>query len=557
MKSLTALLLVILWSAPASAYYDYVHLPQMFTTGRLVDVAWHPDGDYALIVESSGKVLKVTAADWSVTQINDFGDFYITHLDFNPDGSEALIVGRFLSGNTDEGRVYRWDHATQQISDLTACSQAGILFRGVEFTADGSSAVIIGYNSTAHIVYAYEYDPVAQTTSTGGASNFWGPCDVSWRPDGLEALISVCENDAEVIAYRPPAPWENRLLSTEYRGSNAYAVDHHPVDSYGVVVDGIGQNALKYDGVWTRVDLPSGNTMAGIGFNSDGSRALLVGRARGSTLVGTVQEFLGDRGTFTINDFRDVSIPGFGASPWVGDNNTYLNAVAFRPGLCEGLIVGGHSATGSRFAPIAHFTDIRGVDCLAAPQDGGEPDGGIEDGGDDAGVGGDDAGVGGDDASGGDDAGVSVDGDDDEDDGGMIVEDRDITDAGDDGGGDDGGGDDAGVTPADDGGAQPDESDQPACTSCNYDRDCPAGKYCSDGCCTHECVVDIDCPLGYECNERGRCVLSTTEPTDPGDGCGCDAVYRPGSSQGGTGASSGGLMLLLALAFRRRNFRVF
>jgi hypothetical protein len=286
--------------------------------------------------------------------------------------------------------------------------------------------------------------------------------------------------------------------------------------------------------------------MAGIGFNSDGSRALLVGRARGSTLVGTVQEFLGDRGTFTINDFRDVSIPGFGVAPWVGDNNTYLNAVAFRPGLCEGLIVGGHSASGSRFAPIAHFTDIRGADCLAAPQDGGEPDGGIEDGGDDAGVGGDDAGV--------QDAGAdsdtdtdtdadtdTIDGGDDEDDGGMIVEDRDITDAG-----DDGGGDDAGVTPADDGGTQPDESDQPACTSCNYDRDCPAGDHCSDGCCMHDCVVDIDCPLGYECNERGRCVLSTTEPDDPGDGCGC-----------GTGASSGGFLFLLALALRRRNFRVF
>ena len=61
----------LLLALPASAFYDYEHLPQLFTTGRLVDVAWHPDGDYALIIEGEGKVLRVEASGWSVNQVDD------------------------------------------------------------------------------------------------------------------------------------------------------------------------------------------------------------------------------------------------------------------------------------------------------------------------------------------------------------------------------------------------------------------------------------------------------------------------------------------------------
>ena len=81
------------------------------------------------------------------------------------------------------------------------------------------------------------------------------------------------------------------------------------------------------------------------------------------------------------------------------------------------------------------------------------------------------------------------------------------------------------------------------------------GQHCSDHCCTSDCVFDTECPLGRTCDERGRCVPTSTEPGDTG--CGCDVLYRPGSSQGGSGASSGGFLFLLALAFLRRNFRVF
>ncbi|MBW1807793.1 MAG: hypothetical protein JRJ87_06320 [Deltaproteobacteria bacterium] len=571
MRKLLLIALLVVWSNKAGAYYDYEALGQMFTIGHLVDVAWHPDGEYALTIESGGKILKILAADWSVSQLTELTNFRPDHMDFNPDGSGALIVGWYASGNTEEGRVYRYDHETGSVDLLADCSKPGISLRGVDFTPDAAKAVIIGYNSTAHIVYAYDYDPETRTVTTGAAANFSGPCDVSWRPDGLEALIPICENAADVVAYRPPAPWENRLLSTNPSASNVSAADHHPLEGYGVIVDW-SDNALKWDGfVWTKAELPGGSSMAGIAFNADGSRALIVGRCYGSNLVGTVNEFVADNGTFLNADFREVSIPGFDAAPWGATNNTYLNAVAFRPGLCEGLIVGGHASYDNKFAPIAHFTDIRGADCLEIEQDGGI-DAGVDagsdagvDAGSDAGIdagsdpgsdpgvdagtdAGTDAGV---DAGGDQDGGGSTlipcsddvecpqgnycDGDyctsdcDDNSDcmapfvcdqrGRCVPEEQDgsadgqadgISDAGADSAADEG--IDAGSDPGS-------GNDHSACEYCAYDSQCPSGSYCRDACCVSDCFTDTECMHGFVCGNRGRCISEPVAET----ACACSS----------------------------------
>ncbi len=541
MRKLPVILLVLGIAATAGAYYDYDHVSQMFSTGHLTDVAFHPSGDYALIVESGGKILKVDASDWSVSQVADIDHFYIFHIDFNPDGTGALIVGHYVNGNVDEGRLYRWDDVAQTVELVGACSETGVELRAVEFTPGGSAAVIVGWyqqNSSGGVLYAYDYDPVARTKSMGGAANFWGPYDVSWRPDAQEALIVIGQNDAEVVAYRPPAPWENRLLSTDYRykGSNALAVDHHPFDNYAVVVDG-AQNALKYDGVWTRVDLP-GSSLADIAFNTDGSRALLVGRARAvsaSSMVGTVQEFNGDTGTFTSADFTDVSIPGFNAAPWQAESNTYLYAIAFRPGLCEGLIVGGHGSSSSKFAPIAHFTDMRGADCLTPAEDGGVdagPDAGPDAGSDNGGA----------DSGAADDGGVILCASDGDCPAGFFCDDGICAQLGDGGTGRDGDAGDGQPDAGGDAGQAADSRadsgpahDSPACESCLYDSQCSSGHYCKDGCCLADCFIDSECLHGFVCGPRGRCIA---EP-ETVSGCSCAT---------GQGRAGGCLCLLFLLA---------
>ncbi len=488
------LLLGALLTCPdsARAYYEYTHLPQLYTTGRLADVAWHPSGNYALIVESSGKVLRVGADDWGVSQVDDVDHMQFAHLTFASAGNEALLVGYFNDGNSvQEGRVYRWDHGSGTLSHLADCDKPGVRFRGVAYRPDADEAAVIGYNG-AQIIYVYRYDPGLESLSIAAATNSYGPYDFAWRHDGDEALIPIGENDAEVIAYRPPAPSENRLLATTYNGSNAMAVDYFPGQNFALLIDGAA-NAFKWDGTWTKVDLPTGFYMAGLGFNSDGSRALLAGRACcSSNLTLRAVEFQAQNGTFTASDFVDVSIPGFGASPWLGGSSSYMNGVAFRPGRCEGLMVGNHYSWDNLFAPIAHFVDIRGADCLAGA-DAGSSDANLAE---DAGSPADSAAPPGDAAP------------------GLDASPSDLGPLPDSGAPADShiGGDTLGTEQdaSPDGGA--------AILQCLFDEDCFMGSYCEDRECQRDCSTNLDCAGAQQCSERGRCLLPNDAGADPDTG---------------------------------------
>lgn len=177
---------------------------------------------------------------------------------------------------------------------------------------------------------------------------------------------------------------------------------------------------------------------------------------------------------FTSNEFGDVSILSFGDPPWQGDENTYLEAVAFRPGFCEGLIVGRHGASNDSFSPIAHFTDIRGPDCLPSVEDGGT----LKDGFD------------GDGADKIRDAGTADDTYDD---------------------GADGRADDDHQDHRHDGQTQ---------IPCDSDEQCPYGSYCDREFCKTDCHVDTECPIGHVCTDRGRCVDESRKISD----CSCVCI---------------------------------
>jgi WD40 repeat protein len=374
------LLFVVFLSNPALAFYEYHCIPHAIASGDLVDVDWHPSGDYALIGVNDGKILKVDASDWTVSQVAKPDDFFLNKLAFNPDGTEALIVGCYGYCALGEGRIYRWDDSAGTVSLLDIGSLPAA--RAVEFAPDGSYAVVVTWieEITDGILTVWAFDSSLQGFGPPAIGRFGCPCDVSWRPDGQEALITTCcSSSVQVIAYRPDAQSSDRLVDTGYNGFGAASVDHHPLEGFGVVVDQ-SQNVYRWDGTWESVDLGSG-WFYGIAFNSDGSRALLVSYASApqGNLVGTVFEFLGDQGGFSGSEFRDVSIPDFDSDPWMGDTSTKLAAVAFRPGHCEGLIVGGN--VGGEPKIIARFIDTRGADCLAPGPDGGDADGGNDDGG--------------------------------------------------------------------------------------------------------------------------------------------------------------------------------
>ena len=92
------------------------------------------------------------------------------------------------------------------------------------------------------------------------------------------------------------------------------------------------------------VDAPWFTTLGswGLGFQSDGRRALIVGRAAATPLTAAMLEYRHD--LYSMSEIANVSISGFDAAPWLGDSNVSLKDVAFRPGCDGGLIVGGKTS---------------------------------------------------------------------------------------------------------------------------------------------------------------------------------------------------------------------
>lgn len=480
-RNISVVVSVIFWSCLARAQYVYEHIPQSLTKEALVDITWHPSGDYALIGDSSGKIIRVESSDFSVTQVADLVDFQLFHMDFNPDGSEALIVGCYFPCALGEGRIYRWHHNDESVTRVLSGTSIKVA-RGVEFSPDGSIALVATWLEEFPLgfLHVHEYESSTQNFPFVGLVSSGGPCDVSWRNDGTEALIAICEYSASVYAYDPSAPVGNRLTSTGYEshGSYAVAIDHHPIEGFGLVVDST-HSIYKWDGTWSNVDLQAGNILKSVAFSSDGSRALIVGRATldSGNVSGTVYEFSGSASSFTTSDFSDVSISGFGSPPWGGDENTYFEAIAFRPGLCEGLIVGRHGSTNDAFSPIARFTDSRGSDCRPTGEDGGI----IEDGFD------------GDGANETEDEGTTEDVNNDGVDG-AIETDHDQDQ-----------GDDGQVFP------------------CTSDDQCPNGSYCDGEFCVTDCGINDDCPADHVCTDRGRCVADEGRTSD----CSCSSSSMP------------------------------
>ena len=95
----------------------------------------------------------------------------------------------------------------------------------------------------------------------------------------------------------------------------------------------------------------------GLGFSDDGRRALVVGRASGTSLRGTVLEYRHD--LYDQAEFTDVSVPNFDQPPYNATSNTYLYDVAWRPGCDGGLLVGGEGTSGQ----LIEFSLEGGVPC--------------------------------------------------------------------------------------------------------------------------------------------------------------------------------------------------
>jgi len=359
--------------------FTYDAVPNIWVKGDFVDVAWHPSGDYAVIIGYSGDVVRF---DPDVEPINALTLVGSTtgiapkRVDFAPSG-HAYIVGFDAEGN---GRIFKVPDGGLSVSELVGAGQKA-RFLSIKFTPDGSFALIAGQSSNYTINYVCTFDPETETTADyKGYSASAGVNDFMWVPgyDAFEGILGALlvhgynGKDAHIWLElnKEINPANSGTASFGNMGRCAYRAGTH----YGLVA-GTSSNVLYiYQG---NVNLPSwekaylsdfGSGVLDVAFRPDGGRALVLGRPWGSPLTLHIQEHRPKGDTFDDNDFIIQDLPDWDSSPWFATSSTFMVSAAFRPGAkCDqGLLVGDHPGTLSAptYGTVVHFKDTDILDCL-------------------------------------------------------------------------------------------------------------------------------------------------------------------------------------------------
>ncbi|MCI0798529.1 MAG: WD40 repeat domain-containing protein [Chloroflexi bacterium] len=225
------------------------------TDRRLRGVGWKPDGSYALVVGQGGTVLKYDNTGFIPVDSGTKLDLF--SVSWKPDGSYALITGR-------GGWVLKYDGT----SFTPVTSGGGPNLLDVAWKPDGSYAVIVGSNG-----YVWKYDG---TTFTDLKPNWGHYSAVAFKPGGNQALIADTGTKIETF--------DGSSFVSVATGtiSNLQDVAWKPDGSYGLAV-GSGGAVLKYDATSTTgntitvLDSGTKRQLFGVDWIWDGSRALLVG----------------------------------------------------------------------------------------------------------------------------------------------------------------------------------------------------------------------------------------------------------------------------------------
>ena len=332
-------------------YLDYKKIPNLAFQGDFVDVAWRPDGSDALLLGQGGDLVLYDPDSQGLSALADL-DGSPSRVAWQPDGDFAYIAGR----DGDVPKLWRYTPGVG-VSVEPFIDLGGLRLQSVQFHPEDGRAVVVGFTESPLINRAYviapPYDSVTAQQAWGGYPGMVDACFA--RPDllvydGAEFIIT-----SEGWSGAKSRTWlttQGTVLENGWKASfgNPGRATWHPERPLAVLV-GTSSNVLYMflAGTWDKVyTQDTGSNIAGFAWNRDGTRGLITGRSFGNPLKGTVVEYrLLEGVAATAGTFTDQSIPGFGSAPYNANSNTYLHAVAFRPGTdCEeGLIVGSDNGT--------------------------------------------------------------------------------------------------------------------------------------------------------------------------------------------------------------------
>jgi hypothetical protein len=370
---------------PGPGSYLYTRTP-VGGMHEAVVVAFHPDGSYALVLERD---TNVRVYDWAARTAVAFDvrvggrALTLTDVSFDPAGGSAQIVGYETVSGANTGVMIRFDDATWRSAHAataftrSALTRAGERFTGIERPAagegpvgDGRPVVLSASGTSPYIARLRDLDVSADAFGSflQARPTSAGCDDLAFADNelGTWGIVLACGVNGSDNPYYTEigGVGEWRPGPAGVLGNNSRAASHGSGD-YALVVSWSGRDLDRFQaGSWHPAATTPGWAAIGVwdvSFSPDGARALIVGRASGSPLVGTVLEYRHD--LYTTGAITNVSIPGFASAPYIADSNYNLNDSAFRPGCDGGLVVGGETSFSTALGMIVEFQIEGGRAC--------------------------------------------------------------------------------------------------------------------------------------------------------------------------------------------------
>jgi hypothetical protein len=338
---------------------SYARITHNLTTSDVVAADFAPDGASALAVARDGTVLRYRAQERDLALVGKPAGATFSSVRFLA-GGDAILGGSCASGSGSSATtvpcLYRYAAAGGTLARLVpAQSVSGTGFASLARNAAGTG--VLGASFASNVLSLYGYDEPSGTLAyAAGFGTTTGPTGVAWgRMNARDvALVSGGVNGSEILLYDPTAPQSTRVVRVNSSYSNLAAVAARPGAEEFFLCDW-SRNFVRYDGVLTAVQSPF-YSCNGVAFSSDGASALFLGRPRGTPLLGSVALYRGARGAFAAANVTDVSVPAFSGNPYQADTNAHLLAAAWRPGACEGLIVGARGNGPNAYGMVIRFT---------------------------------------------------------------------------------------------------------------------------------------------------------------------------------------------------------
>jgi hypothetical protein len=225
----------------------------------IMDIAWKPDGSFALACGESGKLFKYEAGAW--TPIATGVGVDLNGLDWKPDGSEALIVGG-------EQTVLRY-----QGGSVTTIKSGGDVTRpynAVRWNPSGTGALLVGGSSAWGLVTTYNGTDIKDISIWGTR----GINDLRWSPAGSYCLM--VGDDSGVYKYTG----DNYTKLTGAPGSLT-GISWNGADNSALIV-ALSGKAYRFDG--TNFSALATNTTENLfccAWNQNGTIALVTGQDGG------------------------------------------------------------------------------------------------------------------------------------------------------------------------------------------------------------------------------------------------------------------------------------